>query len=395
MKNIHTSWTLNTQRASLIFYLEKREYMKTQLTALLLVVSTSVFANIDGAYLDPAYTDIKPPINDKLLFGGFQKGKDNKSDTLALIKNNTAVKSQASRGTCSVFSATAMLEAMLIIKKDFPADIDLSEQYLQYLITGTRTSDGSNSSRNFAAIVKHGVPFEATLPYDGRNWARNESLPIVQERCGHLSGDLKKSCYIGQRDPALLKLSDAILLDSTSKHYDPEFVKARNEAKRLKEENIEVTNSYWFGVYTTSEIKRKLDLGLPLTLGITVYYGAWNHPLANSYGIGMDSINWRQGIVGYPEPGSLDLKISKKHPAGHSVLIVGYDDEKVVTTKVKMEDGSIKEFTYKGVYYFKNSWGQNSFGSEFTFGDESFPGYGMITQKYANEMGGFFELPLE
>jgi hypothetical protein len=72
---------------------------------------------------------------------------------------------------------------------------------------------------------------------------------------------------------------------------------------------------------------------------------------------------------------------------------VGYDDEKVTKTKMLMDDGSTKEFSYKGVYYFKNSWGIKGSGRDFTLNGVSYPGYGMITQKYAHEHGRFFHYP--
>jgi len=369
--------------------------MRVLTTLVVLCLSSHVFANMEGAFLDPEYTDLVPPINDELIYKGFQKNKVFKSDTLAVIKNSTPVKSQGSRGTCSIFSATALLETLLISKKNFSKTLDLSEEYLEYLIVRKKTSDGSNSSKNFEAIRKYGVPYEKTYPYIPDNWFSNSWASEAEAKCGHLSDDTKTSCLLGHRDPGLLNATKDELTNELFNTYDPEFLVARTEAETMRDKHIQVDSIGWYGVYGVSEIKRKLDAGIPLTIGITVYYGAWNHSLANSYGIGRDSHNWNQGIVGYPEPGSKDRKISREHRAGHSVLIVGYDDEKEVTTTVEMEDGTTKSFTYKGVYYMKNSWGTNGFGSDFILEDTSLPGYGMITQKYANEMGGFFELPLK
>ena len=59
-----------------------------------------------------------------------------------------------------------------------------------------------------------------------------------------------------------------------------------------------------------------------------------------------------------------------------------------------MADGTTKKFTYKGVYYFKNSWGTSSFGRDFDIDGVNFPGYGMMVQKYAEEQGQFFQMPL-
>ena len=59
-----------------------------------------------------------------------------------------------------------------------------------------------------------------------------------------------------------------------------------------------------------------------------------------------------------------------------------------------MEDGTWKEFSYRGVYYFKNSWGLRVSGRDFKLQGKNFPGYGMITQKYAHELGTFYHPPL-
>lgn len=353
-----------------------------------LFLTQVALAQTDGAFLDKAYTDL---IHPKVVA---ERNKSTpRSNTLFVINNSTAVKSQISRGTCSIFSATAMLETMLILKKDFPTTLDMSEEYLEYIVVRNKTSDGSNSYNNFSAIKKHGVPFEKTYPYIGDNWESSSWLPAIEQRCGHLEGDTKTSCLIVHRDPALLNLTDEELLDDSSILYDPEFMIARTQAKEIRDEYITIESS-WFGIYDTAQVKAKLKAGIPVTIGMRFFYGAWNHRHADTYDIGRDSSNWDLGIVGYPEPGSMDRKISPENPAGHSVLLVGYDNERMVTTTVKMEDGSTKTFTYKGVYYFKNSWGTSGFGKDFVLEDKKFPGYGMVTQKHAHEHGGFYHLPI-
>ena len=354
-----------------------------------ILLSQMALAQSDGAYLDPAYTDLVHP---KVVHSSNKN--QSRSNTLYLIKKSTSIKSQVSRGTCSIFSATAMLETMLILKKDMPTSIDFSEEFLEYLVVRNKTSDGSNSYTNFSAIRRYGLPYEKTYPYIGDNWESSPWIPQVQTRCGHLEGDANTSCLIIHRDPSLLTLSDEELLDTESVRYDPEFVTARAEAAKLRDQYMQLESS-WFGIYNTAEVKAKLRSGIPVTLGMRFYYGAWNHRHADTYDIGRDTHNWDLGVVGYPEVGSVDRKVSQENPAGHSVLVVGYDDNKIVTTTVKMEDGSMKTFTYKGVYYFKNSWGTTGFGKDFVFADKQFSGYGMVTQKHAHEHGGFYHLPIK
>lgn len=59
-----------------------------------------------------------------------------------------------------------------------------------------------------------------------------------------------------------------------------------------------------------------------------------------------------------------------------------------------MPDGSVVKKTYRGVYYFKNSWGTSGFGANFAIDGVSYPGYGMMVQDYAHDYGSFFKLPL-
>jgi len=147
-----------------------------------------------------------------------------------------------------------------------------------------------------------------------------------------------------------------------------------------------------YSLQSVSQIKSLLAQGVPVILGLDFYYGAWNHRKSTEYGISRNTDHWAQGIIGYPEPGSVDRQISPKHQAGHSIVVVGYDDDRIVETPVLMEDGTTQMFRYKGVYYIKNSWGTAGFGAKFELNGVPHPGYGMITQKYAHEKGGFDRL---
>ncbi|MBT5093849.1 MAG: C1 family peptidase [Halobacteriovoraceae bacterium] len=368
--------------------------MTHALKAIALIFGLSVsnaFAN-EGAYLDPAYKNLVHPIvNDLENKDGFSVSK-----TEDLIAKMTPVKSQASRGTCSIFSGIALLEAMLVIKKDFPLDTDLSEEYLEYLIMRTSTGEGSSSWANFNAIRRHGVPTEKTFPYLGITWDEDTTTPLAIERCGSYTGNKKKSCLLGHRSPDLLAASEQQLNGQAEGNllYDPEFLNARTEAVTFRNKFVRFTSTS-YSLWSTSQAKQFLIAGTPLTMGIEFYYGAWNHSKAPTYNIGRDNEAWANGLVGFPEPGSADAVESPKHRAGHSILIVGYDDDKIVETTVKMADGSMKTFKYRGVYYFKNSWGTGSFGRNFTLGDTNYPGYGMITQKYAHQYGSFYRMPLK
>lgn len=343
-----------------------------------------------NAPLSGPVTDFRPPVDDG---GGDDDKNIGASDVVTSISYQTPVRSQGRRGTCSIFSALGLLENRLRQRHGFGEDLDLSEQYLEYLSVRGRTSDGSHSWTNFNNLARYGVPYETTLPYNTVDWTKNESL--ADERCGHLNkeGNSYKSCLIVQRDPQVLFKTDEELLNQNSPLFDPDFVTARSEAVTFKNQYLRF-QSYNYQLGSTSRIKQYLEAGYSLTMGIPIYYGAWNHGGGRDEGIETNTEYWYQGLVSYPERGSVDREKSPKKPAGHSIVIVGYDDNREVEVEMKMSDGTMKTFKYRGVYYFKNSWGTTSFGKNFTIGEQLYPGYGMITQKYAHEFGTFYHLPL-
>lgn len=344
-------------------------------------------------FLDPAYPDHRHPQTRKWLESKSLKPEEllaTKSDTHHLISMQTPVRSQMARGTCSIFSATALLEAMLRIDHQFSEALDLSEQFLQYTATRYRSSDGSSSWRNFQKIYSHGLPQEETLPYEPFEWTTLDSSPLARERCGHLEGLWTlKSCLIGNFDPDYLSLSDDELLQK-----QPDLLKARSEASSLREQYVQPQLGASTYVSFTDEIKSLLRKGVPLTLDIDFYYGAWNHRRSTEKGIPRDLDQYERGWVGYPLRGSVDWIESRKDPVGHSVVIVGYDDSVEVELVHLMPDGSEVQRTYQGVYYFKNSWGTTALGSRFELDGRLYPGYGQIIQDYAHEQGTFYRLPI-
>lgn len=354
--------------------------MKTKLilVTLLSLANTNIMAD-DHAYLDTAYTHLIHPKTSLIT----NKALASKNDIEEAMTFQTPVRSQQSRGTCSIFSATAYVETLMIQNEFFDQTIDLSEEWLQYTSVRGRSSDGSSAPSNFEAAKRYGMAMEATLPYIGADWTKSETL-LTKKRCADLTGTSLKSCQITHFDPSLLLKKDADI-------NDQDFVTARTEAINFKKEYLTTTNSNYY-LYDVETIKTRLLDGKAVILEIDFYYGAWNHRGGSELGIERNMDHWAQGIIGNPEPGSLDAAKSPSKPAGHSVLVVGFDDNKIVKIKTQMADGTSKTFTYKGVYYIKNSWGTDSFGADFEIDGVNYPGYGMITQKHANEDGSFFAL---
>ncbi len=368
------------------------------------VNAVAVYASDEKIYLDPPYPKHAPLIlqnhfgQDHFTLFDFQPGTraaPAKSDTNSLIARITPIRNQSARGTCSIFSATAMLEAMMVLEQG--ADnktLDLSEEWLEYLITYNTGSDGSTSTRNFNAFKSYGDALETQMPYIGETWTSVSDSDLAQQRCGTLTDAALSECLVSHRNPALMTATDAALSDSTGNLYDPEFLAARKSANAFRDKYL-TREASEYSVTDEATVKSLLAQGLPLTLDLEFYYGAWNHRGGAQFGLSRDMTAWADGIVGYPEEGSVDREKSPTTPEGHSVLLVGYDDAVTVTTHQLMTDGTTQTFTYTGVYYFKNSWGTDNFGPNTTIDGVVQPGYGVITQKYANEFGTFYQLPLK
>jgi hypothetical protein len=373
------------------------------LTTALFIASISMSAiaqnrDFEGAPLDAPYPrpakSAKKPGADTLLETRFE---ETKSDTLALISKQTPVRSQDSRGTCSIFSATGLLEALINIKAGQALqDNDLSEEWLEYIVTRGQSSDGSTSTANLRAFEGYGSPDEVKLPYIGVEWTSLDSDPRAQARCGHLNSWDMKSCLIGHRSPHLLNATDEELLTPQGPLYDPEFQLARQAARQMREELLlNATSDNYIDVSTVKEL---LSKGIPVLVDLDFFYGAWNHRKAATLGIGRNLEHWSQGVVSYPERDSYDYVQSTKYEnrAGHSVVLVGYDNSKEVTYSYLAADGTTrKTMKRQGVFYFKNSWGASSFGVQFQLGGETHSGYGMILQDYADHYGTYHAMSLD
>ncbi len=363
------------------------------------------------AFLDAPYKDLKKPQVDVF----FQSVPPESGYYLfeEIYEFMSPVKSQKSRGTCSIFASVALVEGLMIRDRKNVMSLeqtDLSEEWVEFLSIANRqaTEDGSWSHYNWSMMTEFGPLTEEQLPYVGEEWQGAE-YGLAQERCGHLKAMPQrfKSCLIGHFDPALLRASIQDLNNNSSDLYNPQMAELKvlaSNQKKLWFDNYFQHLSPWSYVYEVSKVstaRKLLQDKVPLVLSLDFFYGAWNHRGGSSIGLVANADHWAQGIVGHPTPDSVDRKRSKEKYAGHAITIVGYDDHRIVTVKIpvyKLIDGQQKiveeEKTFVGVYYFKNSWGTVGFGKDFSLDGKTYPGYGMITYDYAHEYGSFYQLPL-
>jgi hypothetical protein len=283
---------------------------------------------------------------------------DNKADAVyarkhaELLATQTPVKSQGSRGVCSIFATAALMEN-LYIRAGFE-NPDFSEQFLQWSVKNElgawRNTAGSNAGENLAPINQFGIPVEGDWPYEPSPWsavthpecAVEEKLqPVV---C-HTNGDPPETAMDAQR----FFLPRGRWLNTNS-------IKAHITTKKT-------------GVQ----------------VGMDFFYQSWNHRLSK---LPINTEYWRQGYV--LAPNAKDIEESHKQRAGHSIVIIGWDDD----LEVPMVDAEGKPVlgpngqprTEKGFYLFKNSWGTSGFGIENPHG----AGYGWLSMRYVHTYGSAY-----
>jgi len=294
---------------------------------------------------DPLYEGW--PTNDKLADEGKADGVYPKTYT-ELVTLQSRVTSQARRGVCSIFSAVGLMEHLYIAEGTI-TEPDFSEQFLQWSVKvetgGFPTSEGSSSNYNLRAIHDHGIVEEAQWPYVGRGWDEQDDPACTGD-------DQPTRCYT---------------------HGDP-------PQEALDAERWHLPRGRWISSRRNSIKAHMTSQQEGVVVGGTFYYQSWNHraselPTNNSY--------WRKGYVTFPN--AEDQTKSLEDRAGHSFVLVGWDDDLEVQKRdgqgnlVTDDDGN--PVMEKGFFLFKNSWGTDSFGVE----NEHGAGYGWISMDYVED----------
>ena len=262
------------------------------------------------------------------------------------------VKSQGSRGVCSIFATTGQVEH-LYIKAGMPvAEADFSEQYMQWSVKNQvgayRNSEGSNGDSNLDSVVDYGTVKEAAWPYESSPWTAANDAACT-------GGDnLPTKCYTNGEPPQSAVDGDKFRLPSNR----------------------------WVNT-TVNSLKAHLTTKKTgVVVGMTFFYQSWNHRRS---ALPVNAEYWRKGYVTYPN--AEDKTKSAEQRAGHAIMIIGWDDELEVPMRDKdgaeILDGEGRPRTEKGFWLFKNSWGTAGFGVEHPSG----AGYGWLSYKYVTEYG--------
>ncbi len=268
-----------------------------------------------------------------------------------LVDLQSPVKSQGSRGVCSIFSTVALMEHLYI--KQGAVSPDFSEQFLQWSVKAElgrfKTTSGSNGSANLSAINRFGVVTEETMPYESSAWSVTND-----ERCGAEKDKRPMECFTNGEP------SDEI-----------------KTATRFK-----LPNSRWISSDRQNLKAFMTENQTGVVVGMTFFYQSWNHRKSP---LKVNSEYSRQGYVLYPN--EVDKEKSLEKRAGHSILIVGWDDELEVPMVDEngqpLLDEEGEPLVEKGFFLFKNSWGTARFGTANPFG----PGYGWLSMRYVEEYG--------
>jgi hypothetical protein len=296
-----------------------------------------------------------------------------------VIRMQSSVKSQGSVASCSIFSAIGLLEHKLMVLEPRNRGVDLSEQWLLYTTAGQKGSVGVLSPENIAALDNYGFVTESHWQFSSLPWDDTQNRGIFRStlnsrRCSHLEGtSLINHCLIGQRDPRFLSATDEDL-----QSWDPDFLGIRQYAQNMASA-VSIRSEI---VSSKETILRLLNAGEALLVDVKFYPEAWNHRRAPESGLIRDMDLWEQGIVSYPDRRTKDYALGRNTRTGHSMVVVGYDSQKVIERQVMDANGRQILVRSVGVFYFKNSWGTDSFGKKFSVNGERFPGYGMIAMDY-------------
>lgn len=263
-----------------------------------------------------------------------------------LMDTQSPVQSQGSRGVCSIFATAALAEHLYLIEGTIP-NPDFSEQFLQWstkveLGRFTNTS-GSSAQVNIDAFSRFGVPLEGDWPYQSRPWSASDD-----ERCAGDEDMQPVVCHTNGEPPA----------------------------SALAAPRYRIGRGRWINSRANSLKSHMFNTNTGVQIGGDFYYQAWGH--------GGSRIPRYSGYrdFGYiVTPNAADVTSSSEHRAGHSILVVGWDDD--LEVQAIDENGQLavdadgNAVMQRGFFLFKNSWGtgwatQNPMGA----------GYGWISYEY-------------
>ena len=297
--------------------------------------------------VDSLYEDAPADRGMSIPFDG--KADENLPNQFDLVAEQSGIRSQGRRGTCTIFATTALMEH-LYIREGSLMNPDFSEQFLQWSakfeVNSFPNSSGSNSSYNLQAINRFGIVREEFWPYEESEWGVSDDPECT--------GDSRPTrCYTNGEPPA--------------------------EALSARRYNL--PRGRWINPSVRSIQGHMVSTRTAVVAGGTFFYQSWNHRKSNL------PVNSEYSANGYVlSPNAEDVADSSgDRRAGHGFLLVGWDNDLAVPrvdgegNQIIGEDGEPEMET--GFFLFKNSWGTSRFGVNNPHG----AGYGWISYRYVEE----------
>ncbi|MBT8495073.1 MAG: C1 family peptidase, partial [Deltaproteobacteria bacterium] len=244
------------------------------------------------------------------------------SKSTELRDTQSPVQSQGRRGVCSIFSTVALMEH-LYIAEGFITEPDFSEQYLQWSakfeVFSFPNSSGSNAGVNLQAISRFGIPEESAWPYEIEQWGEDDDAECDGE------DEQPTRCYTNGAPPQ----------------------------EALDAEKFHLPSSRWLHPLDIKNHIHSEKTGV--VVGLTFFYQSWNHRKSE---LPTNSDYWDEGYVLYPNADDEEISTQEDKRAGHSILLIGWDDDleiqKVDKDGNKVVDANGEPVVEKGFYIFKN-----------------------------------------
>ena len=185
------------------------------------------------------------PSNDTLAEEG--KADERLPARFDLLSIQSPVRNQGRRGTCTIFSTTALMES-LYIQEGTVMNPDFSEQFLQW---STKTElrrftdgEGSNNEVNLQAISRFGIVTEQDWPYETAAWG-----PSNDPMCTGEEEMRPTRCFTNGEPPATALMAQRFTLPA----------------------------GRWINSRASSIQSYMVNNRLPVVVSGTFFYQAWSH----------------------------------------------------------------------------------------------------------------------
>jgi subtilisin-like proprotein convertase family protein len=300
----------------------------------------------DFPLTDPDALRAGAPSNDDLPSEG--KADEILPASFDLVATQSPVRSQASRGVCSIFGTIALMEHLYIVEGTIP-NPDFSEQFLQWSTKFEarefQNTGGSSAQVNINTLNRFGGVFETDWPYETAPWTATNNPD-----CALPEAERPLVCHTNGEPPA----------------------------GALSAPRWRIPRGRWVNSRPESLKSHLYNARTAVQVGGDFYYQAWGH--------GGSRIPKYSGYrdFGYVvTPSAEDIASSNEHRAGHSFLLVGWDDnlevQAIAPDGTLAVDASGNPVMQRGFFLFKNSW-----GTGWATRNPKGAGYGWISYEYVS-----------